>query len=173
MASGWIGIIFWKTLAWLANPCYFAALICVMHWGRGAKITFSSLALFFALLTLELFSRAGLSDDRFGQVMLGRLGAGFYFWMISILILFYAALADTKTGDAFFQYTFQYTLPRIRLFDWSFPSAMIVALLLSLPAITVGGWHLNKSYVSLPQYQESRRNHPVEIDYAATRVEFK
>ncbi|MFN8440897.1 MAG: hypothetical protein U0175_09015 [Caldilineaceae bacterium] len=160
LVGGWLAVLFRLNFAWLANPCYFAALICFIHWRRGAKIVYSSLALFFALLTLRLFSNP---IGEMGGLLVG-FGAGFYFWMISILILFYAALADTKTGDAFFRYT----LPKVRLGERSFPSALLVTLLLSLPAITVGGWYLSKSYISYREYQEYRRNHPIQINYAAT-----
>ena len=137
LGGGWLGSLFWGTLAWLANPCYFCALICFMHWERGAKITFSALSLFFAMLTFELFSRSELSDDRWGSLKLVGFGSSFYFWVVSIAILFVAALADTRSGDAFFQHM----LPRIQLGDISFPSAFLLTLVLSLPALTIGVSH--------------------------------
>ena len=167
LGSGWLGILFWGTLAWLANPCYFCALICFMHWGRGAKITFSAISLLFAMLTFELFFRSELSDDRWGSLKLVGFGSGFYFWVVSIAILFVAALADTRSGDAFFQHM----LPRVQLGDISFPSAFLLTFVLSLPALTIGGTNFFTTMIEINsrnrEYQEYHRNHPT--DDRATR----
>ena len=99
-----------------------------------------------------------------GNLKLVGLGVGFYFWIASLLTLFFAALADTETGDAFFQHW----LPRISIGNWSISCALLITLLLSLPAVTFGGWYLTAAYSSYREYEEYRRSHPIVVDRTAT-----
>ncbi len=71
------------------KPMLLIALICFLHWAR-TQIICGSLALLFAMLTFELFSRSSL-DDRWGSLKLVGFGSGFYFWVVSIAILLFAA----------------------------------------------------------------------------------
>lgn len=166
LLGGWMGIVFWWTLAWLANPCYIIALICFLRWARDATIIWGSFALLFALLTLELFSRSSL-DNLGGNERLVGLGSGFYFWLASIVILLFAAWMDSDEGDAFFQQRF----PWIQIAGKTLSSAFLLTFVLSLPALTIGGTNFFTAVIKINsrnrEYQEYLRNHPP--DDRATR----
>ena len=85
LEMGWLGLLF-KQIAWCANPVLVLSLIFFLFRRWLTAVVIALVALAIAANTFALFSRDLPADE--GNVIklrLETLGAGFYFWMASIV----------------------------------------------------------------------------------------
>lgn len=92
LLSGWMAILgggLIPTIIWLANPLYFSAAFFILNKSKLGIVpaTLSLiLAIYFTTLTSIMDGESGAMTDITG------LGAGFYCWISSFIIIFFAGV---------------------------------------------------------------------------------
>lgn len=110
LMNGWMAILAVISVAWLANPLYFFAGVCVLNSQKGGSSLSSGLGL---IVSLAAFLVGGTAfwvkgvpvpknEGGGTQGLVDRFGIGFYFWLASLLLMCVAAVlsyARNRTAE--------------------------------------------------------------------------
>ncbi|HNA61299.1 MAG TPA: hypothetical protein PLN89_08540 [Elusimicrobiota bacterium] len=100
LLNGWMAILAVISVAWLANPLYFFAGVCVLNSQKGGSSLSSGLGIIVSLAAVLVggtsFWVKGVpipkNEGGGTQGLVDHFGVGFYVWMASLLLMFLAAV---------------------------------------------------------------------------------
>jgi hypothetical protein len=90
LVLGWVGM---TIIPWLANPIFFACLICL--WLKSCRIALILGSVAIVLASCTLLYRQMMHDEAGNMRSVTGYGPGFYLWLASFIIPTAASLAPT------------------------------------------------------------------------------